>query len=71
MPYTFAEKKISENQYLRLVQKGSTVNIKGFKTDAGTVEGLIRFEENFKLKLEPKKTAPKAKPSNIRCINMS
>jgi DNA topoisomerase-3 len=61
LPYTFAEKKITENHYLRLLQKGSTVNIKGFKTDSGTVEGLIRFEENYKLKLEAKKTAPKAK----------
>jgi DNA topoisomerase-3 len=57
LPFTFAEKKISENQYLRLLQKGSTVNLKEFKTDAGTVEGLLRFDENFKLKLEAKKTA--------------
>jgi DNA topoisomerase-3 len=60
LPYIFAEKRISENQYLRLLQKGSTVNLKDFKTEAGTVEGLIRFEENYKLKLEPKKTTPKA-----------
>lgn len=60
LPYTFYGKKISESQYLRLVQKGSTVNLKDFKTDDGTVEGLIRFEENYKLKLEPKKTIPKA-----------
>jgi DNA topoisomerase-3 len=60
LPYVFADKKITESQYLRLVQKGSTVNIKGFKTESGTVEGLIRFEENYKLKLEPKKTAAKA-----------
>ena len=57
LPYIFADKKISENQYLRLLQKGSTVNLKDFKTDAGIVEGLLRFDENFKLKLEPKKTA--------------
>ncbi|PKH66091.1 DNA topoisomerase III [Flavobacterium sp. ALD4] len=57
LPYTFAAKKISENQYLRLLQKGSTVNLKVFATDAGTVEGLLRFDENFKLKLEPKKIA--------------
>jgi DNA topoisomerase-3 len=57
LPYTFAAKKISENQYLRLLQKGSTVNLKDFATDAGTVEGLLRFDENFKLKLEPKKIA--------------
>jgi DNA topoisomerase-3 len=63
LPNVFFDKKISENQYLRLVQKGSTVNIKGFKTEEGTVEGLIRFEENYKLKLEVKKTAPKPKPA--------
>ncbi|MEN2412941.1 type IA DNA topoisomerase [Flavobacterium mesophilum] len=60
LPFVFHDKKITESQYLRLVQKGSTVNIKGFKTDSGTVEGLIRFEENYKLKLEPKKTEKKA-----------
>ena len=58
LPYIFAGKKISENQYLRLLQKGSTVNLKDFKTDAGIAEGLLRFDENFKLKLEPKKTTP-------------
>ena len=62
LPNTFEGKKISESQYLRLVQKGSTVNIKGFKIDSDSIEGLIRFEENYKLKLEPKKTTPKAKP---------
>ncbi|MFA9195048.1 DNA topoisomerase 3 [Flavobacterium sp. FBOR7N2.3] len=60
LPFTFAEKKISENQYLRLLQKGSTVNLKDFKINDETVEGLLRFDENFKLKLEPKKTIPKA-----------
>ena len=55
LPYVFADKKISENQYLRLIQKGSTVNLKDFKTDAGVVEGLLRFDGNFKIILEPKK----------------
>ena len=67
LPFTFAEKKISENQYLRLLQKGSTVNLKDFKTDAGTVEGLLRFDENFKLKLEPKKTAVKTTSDALAC----
>ncbi|MES2574178.1 MAG: DNA topoisomerase 3 [Bacteroidota bacterium] len=56
LPYTFADKKISENQYLRLLQKGSTVNLKDFKTDAGIVEGLLRLDDDFKLVLEPKRT---------------
>ena len=56
LPYLFATKKISENQYLRLLQKGSTVNLKDFKTDAGLVEGLLRFDQDFRIVLEPKKT---------------
>ena len=67
LPFTFAEKKISENQYLRLLQKGSTVNLKDFKTHAGIVEGLLRFDENLKLKLEPKKTLVKAVPEKLTC----
>jgi DNA topoisomerase-3 len=43
-------------------QKGSTVNLKDFKTDLGTVDGLLRFDENFKLKLEPKKIAAPTPP---------
>ena len=67
LPYSFAEKKISENQYLRLLQKGSTVNLKDFKTNAGVVEGLLRFDENFQLKLEPKKALAKAIPDELTC----
>tara|TARA_B100000787_G_scaffold170248_1_gene165169 strand:+ start:2157 stop:4469 length:2313 start_codon:yes stop_codon:yes gene_type:complete len=55
MTFEFLGKKISENQLIRLLDKKSTTNLKGFKTNAGKVEGLIRFDENFKFKLEPKK----------------
>ena len=47
-------KKISENQLIRLIDKGCTTNLKGFKWDANSVEGLIRFDDDFNLKLEPK-----------------
>ncbi len=67
LPYTFAEKKISENQYLRLLQKGSTVNLKDFKTKNGAVEGLLRFDENFELVLEPKKSVAKVTPDQLSC----
>ncbi|OCB78392.1 type IA DNA topoisomerase [Flavobacterium crassostreae] len=63
LPFVFANKKISENQYLRLLQKGTTVNLKDFKTSTGTTEGLLRFDASFNLKLEPKNTnknTPKA-----------
>ncbi|MBC2845046.1 DNA topoisomerase 3 [Winogradskyella flava] len=72
LPFSFGDKKISENQYLRLLDKGSTVNLKGFKVDGKSIEGLLRFDEAFKLKLEPKQakieagdTCPKCKTGNI------
>ncbi|MCH3883217.1 type IA DNA topoisomerase [Tenacibaculum aquimarinum] len=56
IPFEVYGKKVSENQIIRLIDKGCTTNLKGFKTDAGKVEGLIRFDENFNLKLEQKQT---------------
>jgi len=55
LPFKVYGKKISEKQFIRLLQKGSTVNLKGFKDNDKANEGLLRFDDNFKLKLEPKK----------------
>ena len=54
LPFKHEGKKISEKQFIRLLQKGCTVNLKGFKTASGPVEGLLRFNEQFQLVLEPK-----------------
>ncbi|CAL2078693.1 DNA topoisomerase III [Tenacibaculum sp. 190524A02b] len=59
LPFSFMDKKISESQLIRLLDKGCTTNLKGWKTDAGKIEGLIRFDEQFNLKLEPKQAASK------------
>jgi len=68
LPFMFLDKKISENQYTRLLKKGCTVNLKGFKTEVGKVEGLVRFDENFKLKLEEKKGKQKKEiPNELTC----
>jgi DNA topoisomerase-3 len=67
MPFKFEGKKISEKQFIRLLQKGSTVNLKGFKTHSETVEGLLRFDEGFKLKLEAKQTSVKANKDALVC----
>ncbi|MFD1293663.1 DNA topoisomerase 3 [Lutibacter holmesii] len=72
LPFKFLDKNISENQFIRLLQKGCTVNLKGFKKDGITKEGLVRFDENFNLKLEEKKkvipdtlTCPKCKKGTV------
>jgi DNA topoisomerase-3 len=67
LPFSFLEKKISENQYIRLLKKGCTVNLKGFKFDGGKVEGLVRFDENFNLKFEAKKTSENKIPNTLIC----
>ena len=67
LPFKFKDKAISEKQFIRLLQKGSTVNLKGFKTEAGEVEGLLRFDEHFQLVLEQKKSAKKETPDSLIC----
>jgi DNA topoisomerase-3 len=65
LPFSFLDKKISENQYIRLLQKGCTVNLKGFKKENKKVEGLVRFDENYHLVLEEKNTSTSSKNQNI------
>ncbi|QCX38932.1 DNA topoisomerase III [Aureibaculum algae] len=67
LPFSFMEKKISEKQLIRLLQKESTVNLKGFTSDHGTVEGLVRFDDQFNLVLEEKKTAKKPTSDALIC----
>jgi DNA topoisomerase-3 len=55
LPLKYEGKTISEKQYIRLLQKGCTVNLKGFKTADGTVEGLLRLNETHQVVLEVKK----------------
>lgn len=55
LPFKSFGKKISEKQYIRLLRKGCTVNLKGFSYEGNTTEGLLRLDAHFKLVLEPKK----------------
>ena len=64
IPFKIYDKKISDNQLLRLIDKGCTTNLKGFKTDEGLIEGLLRFDENYQIKLEPKKKSQKLSSSS-------
>jgi DNA topoisomerase-3 len=68
IPFKIYGKKISENQLIRLIDKGSTTNLKGFTTDSGKVDGLIKLDDNFNLTLEPKVSKTIAKKSEtISC----
>ncbi len=72
LPFNFMDKKISENQLIRLLKKGCTVNLKGFKTNEGQAEGLVRFNKQFHLILEEKKNSVSTEnttrvPNQIPC----
>ena len=59
LPFEFKGKKISDNQLLRLISKGSTVNLKGFTTEEGTVDGSVTFNDAYHLALKTKKATSK------------
>jgi len=55
IPFKIYDKKVSESQIIRLIGKGCTTNLKGFKIDGKSTEGLLRFDDNLVIKFEPKK----------------
>ena len=65
IPFEIYGKKVSENQLIRLIDKGCTTNLKGFISDAVSVEGLIRFDDDFNLKLEPKQKVILSTPKEV------
>jgi len=65
LPFDFLGKKISEKQWIRLVTKGSTVNLKGFKTDdGGKMEGQIVLKSDSKLDFVKKEAEAKMPTSH-------
>lgn len=68
LPFSFKGKKISENQWNRLLQKGATVNLKGFTTKLGKSDGHIKLTKEFNLILELKSNQNKS-PSGDAIIN--
>lgn len=65
LPFIFLEKKLSEKQVARLVQKGSTTKLKGFKVDDEKVDGKISLNASFQLELEgDERVQQKEKPAS-------
>ena len=64
LPLEFLEKKISVNQFKRLLNKGATVLLKGFKKEGEKINGTLKFNEVFELEL---KEESKKEDGKIRC----
>jgi len=54
LPFSYMGKKLPEKQILRLFKLGSTVNLKGFKSESGKKEGVVRFTKSYELIFEEK-----------------
>lgn len=71
LPFKYKGKKISENQYIRLITKGCTVSLKGFIENGVKVNGLIRFDNQYGLVLEQPKMSPIARTSSPKSESMT
>jgi len=64
IPFSFMNKKLSDNQIKRLVEKGSTVKLKGFKSGNGKVDGVVKLSSSYGLEFEDS-NAGQSKPMAI------
>ncbi len=65
LPFAFMGKKISEKQLLRLLTKGATIQLKGFKQADEKVNGVVVFTDDFGLQLvAAEQKPPPQEPEN-------
>lgn len=67
LPFKFMEKKISEKQLYRLLQKGETVQLKGFKKDGESFNGKLVFTDHGQIEFEAKEELVKSDSSELDC----
>jgi len=64
MPFKFMEKKLSENQLKRLLEKKATTKLKGFVLNGEKAEGIAKLTDDFILEFESKSPASKKEVKN-------
>ena len=66
LPFRFMEKKVPEKQYLRVLEKGMSLNLKGFRQHDKPMEGSLSFSETFNLVLNEKPVKKDTKSMTMR-----
>lgn len=67
IPFVIRSKKISTAQVIRLVQKKSTVSLKGFKEDGKKTQGKVILDTKFQVVFEATKKVAPPQESKINC----
>ncbi len=65
LSFVFCDKKLTDSQVKRLVTKGATTKLKGFKVNGEKAEGIIKLNENHEAIFEAIVTAPKFAPNGM------
>lgn len=52
LPFVFMEKKISDNQIQRLIEKRTTTKLKGFILSGKKVDGILKLTDSFNVEFE-------------------
>ncbi|UCS92020.1 DNA topoisomerase 3 [Echinicola marina] len=64
LPFKFLEKKLTDKQVQRLLEKKSTTKLKGFMHNGQKVDGIIQLRDDFQLEFESKDSKPKEADTN-------
>ncbi|MEP3387878.1 MAG: DNA topoisomerase 3 [Reichenbachiella sp.] len=59
LPLVYMDKKLTEKQVQRLLEKKATTKIKGFVLDGQKVEGILKLTDTFGIEFENKSPKPK------------
>lgn len=68
LPFIFMDKKLTDKQVQRLIEKGNTNEIKGFVLNGQKVAGILKLNSSFEIEFENKTlTSPKKENSMPPC----
>jgi DNA topoisomerase-3 len=65
LPFVFMDKKLSDNQVKRLIEKKATSKLKGFVQSGKKVEGILKLTDSFNVEFENTSTIPKQKETGM------
>tara|TARA_R110002096_G_scaffold135456_2_gene287168 strand:- start:71857 stop:74151 length:2295 start_codon:yes stop_codon:yes gene_type:complete len=67
LPKKYLEKKISEKQWIRLLEKGETVQLKGFKKEGQSYTGKITLNEHAEISFEAQENSKDNEKKDLSC----
>ncbi|GAB4107876.1 DNA topoisomerase 3 [Echinicola sediminis] len=64
LPFKFMDKKLTDKQVQRLIEKNATTKLKGFVQNGEKVDGTLKLTPTFEITFEPASASPKKAKSD-------